>query len=64
MIRFHWHYNSDPETHTTDLELPEGSVGEAEIKELIALDRGDRCLAQYLVITHMERAQAEKGGES
>lgn len=58
MIRFHWHYNSDPDMHTTDLELPRGEyVSEAMIKEWIAVEQGDRCLAQYMVITEMERVK-------
>lgn len=52
--RFHWHYNSDPVTHTTDLVLTEKWTGETEIKEMIAVSEGDRVLTQYIVIAGME----------
>lgn len=55
LIRFHWHYNSDPVMHSTDLRLPRGEAAtETVIKEQIAIGRGDRCLAQYIVIADME----------
>lgn len=58
LIRFHWHYNSDPAMHSTDLRLPRGEAAtETVIKEQIAIGQGDRCLAQYIVITDMERVK-------
>jgi len=54
MIRFHWHLYGDQEMHSTDLELP-SYTSEGEIKEMIRTSQGDRCLAQYINITRMER---------
>lgn len=56
-IRFHWHYNSDPQMHHTDLTLTETWTTEAVIKDQIAVLEGDRCLAQYMVIERMEKVR-------
>lgn len=55
MIRFHWHYYGNKEMHATDIELTERLTGETVIKEMIGKSQGDRCLAQYINITRMER---------
>lgn len=53
-LRCHWHFNSESVEHATVLTI-DGYTGEAVILERIATAAGDRALAQYIVISRVER---------